>query len=221
MPRVGAQSPAGPGTHYQLFAGLGEAGVRFLVTGATALVLHGVPRLTPDVDLVIDPDPENVGRTEGLLAGWGYGEEGPAEAAPTGAAVRRFRHPVSALGEIDIALPPPGGFERLQAGSSVMSLVDLEIPIVGAADLRALRMAAPGGAGREDAEGLDLLAAIRAGEVRGEEDTRWEQIRKFSRWSVAARLDWLLATARLGKGLSPEARPMTRGLVRRRPWYGG
>ncbi len=36
----------GPGTHYELFAGLRSAGVSYLVTGATALTLHGVPRLT-------------------------------------------------------------------------------------------------------------------------------------------------------------------------------
>jgi hypothetical protein len=67
----------------------------------------------------------------------------------------------------------------------------------------------------EDAAGLRVLASIRSGETGSDTDTRREQIRKFSRWSVAARLDWLLAAARLALGLSPEARPMTRGLVRR------
>jgi hypothetical protein len=65
---------AGPATHYELFAGLRDGGVTYLVTGATALVLHGVPRLTPDIDLAVDPHPANLERLERLLAAWGYVE---------------------------------------------------------------------------------------------------------------------------------------------------
>ena len=71
---------SGPATHYELFAGLRDNGVAYLVTGAAALVLHGVPRLTPDVDLAVDPAPANFKRLERLLAVWGYGEA--AAAAP-------------------------------------------------------------------------------------------------------------------------------------------
>jgi hypothetical protein len=210
----------GPGTHYALFAGLGRAGVDYLVTGATALVLHGVPRLTPDVERAIDPDPANVARCERLLASWGYGESGAVARTPGDPTVRRFRHPFSALGEIDVFLPAPQDYARLRAGSAAVHLVDVAIPLVGADELRARALAAGTAAGREDAEGLEILAALRAGAAAGGDETRREQIRKFSRWSIAARCDWLLAAARLAKGMAPEARPLTRGLVRRRGWYG-
>lgn len=210
----------GPRTHYALFAGLGGAGVDYLVTGATALVLHGVPRLTPDVDLAIDPDPANVERCEHLLASWGYGESGAGTRAGVDPTVRRFQHPFSALGEIDVFLPAPQDYARLRAGSAAVNLVDVAIPLVGAHELRARALAAGTAAGREDAEGLEILAALRAGAAAGDDETRREQIRKFSRWSIAARCEWLLAAARLAKGMAPEARPLTRGLVRRRGWYG-
>lgn len=214
-------SPVGPSTHYEFFARLRGARVGFLLTGATALVLHGVPRLTPDIDLAVDPDPENVARLERLLASWGYGEAG-GSAAPsaTGTRVRRFCHPLSALGAVDVVLPGTASFAHLRGRAAVVSLVDIEIPYVGATDLRALKEDSGSDADRADAVALEVLAAIRAGEQGEKEDTRREQIRKFSRWSVAARLDWLLAAARLAKGLAPEARPMTRGLTRRRGWYG-
>jgi hypothetical protein len=204
-----------------LFAGLHDARVSYLVTGATALTLHGVPRLTSDIDLAVDPAPANVARLEHLLEHWGYGETIPPAQAIGGTAVRRFRHPLSALGEIDVVLPSLDEFARLHAGSATVALVDVAIPLVGAADLQACKAAAGDNAGREDAGGLEVLASIRAGEPGSEADTRREQIRKFSRWSVAARCDWLLAAARLDKGMSPEAKPLTRGLVRRRGWYGG
>lgn len=217
-----APSPpaTGPATHYELFSGLRTAGVAYLVTGATALTLHGVPRLTRDIDLVVDPDPANVERLGLLLAGWGYVEAGTTGPAAAVAAVHRFRHSSAALDEIDIVFPTPEEFARVRAGAALVSLVDVGIPLLGAADLGALKQNVGSAAGREDATALELLAAIRAGEAGNDADTRREQIRKFSRWSVAARLDWLLAAARLAKGLSPEAKPMTRGLVRRRGWYG-
>ena len=211
----------GPGTHYELFRGLREAGVRCLVSGAAALVLHGVPRLTPGIGLDVDPDPANVARLEGLLASWGYGEAGGAAAAAGGTAIRRFRHPRAALGEIDLVLPCAEEFDRLRAGAATAALVDVDIPLVGTDDLRARLERSGTPADREDAASLLLLAALRSGESAGVDDeTRREQIRKFSRWSVAARLDWLLAGARLARGMAPEARPMTRGLTRRH-WFPG
>lgn len=219
--------PEGPTTHYELFAGLLGARVDFLVTGAAALVLHGVPRLTGDVDLLVDPEPGNLARLERLLAAWGYGEVPVAPGDAAQAHTRRFRHPQAALGEVDLVLPSPAELLRLRTGAAVASLVDIAIPLVGAADLEAFKEAGGSAADRDDAAALRLLTAIREGTgeqppagvaVGGEDATRREQIVKFSRWSVAARLDWLLAAARLARGLSPEAKPMTRGLVRRRPW---
>ena len=213
-------SPSGPTTHYDLFAGLLAAEVAFLVTGAVALVLHGVPRLTPDIDLAADPDEENLARLTRLLASWGYGRSGEEPVPAGAAAVWRFRHPTAALEEIDIVLPAPEEYAQLRAGAAIATLVDVGIPVVGARELRAIKERAHSTAGGEDAAALDALAAIQAGEPVEESDTRREQIRKFSRWSVAARLDWLLASARLARGLAPESRPLTRGLVRRGGWYG-
>ena len=207
-----------PTTHYELFAGLRGAGVACLVTGSTALVLHGVPRLTPAVDLAVDPDPANLERLELRLAAWGYQESGGAAHTAAGATLRRFRHASAALDEIEIVLPGMHEYARLRAGALVVTLVDVDIPVVGAADLCALKAGDGSAAGREDAAALETLASVRADAAGDDTNTRREQIRKFSRWSIAARLDWLLAAARLSKGLSPEAKPMTRGLIRRRGW---
>lgn len=213
---------AGPATHYELFAGLRDAGVDWLLGGAVALVLHGVPRLLPQVELVVDTDPANLERLARRIAAWGYGEAGAPQIGVDGAPVRRFLHPLAALAPLDVVRPAAGDYARLRAGAATAALVDLEIPHLGAGDLRARLERSGATADREDAASLRLAVALRADAECGTDDeTRREQIRKFSRWSVAARLDWLLAGARLGRGLAPEARPMTRGLVRRRGWAGG
>lgn len=48
-----------------------NAEARFLVVGAHALAVHGVPRATQDLDLWVDPTPENVQRVWTALAGYG------------------------------------------------------------------------------------------------------------------------------------------------------
>ena len=45
-----------------VLAALNWAHVRYLLIGGVASVLHGVPRTTTDIDLALDPTPENVGR---------------------------------------------------------------------------------------------------------------------------------------------------------------
>jgi hypothetical protein len=42
-------------------------GVRYAVFGAMALGLHGLPRFTEDLDLFVDPSPENVARLRRAL----------------------------------------------------------------------------------------------------------------------------------------------------------
>lgn len=48
-----------------------ESGARFLVVGAHALAVHGVPRATGDLDIWIDRDPENAGRVWNALVRFG------------------------------------------------------------------------------------------------------------------------------------------------------
>lgn len=52
-------------------AALLEARARFLVVGAHALAVHGVPRATQDLDVWIDPSPDNATRVWSALASFG------------------------------------------------------------------------------------------------------------------------------------------------------
>jgi hypothetical protein len=50
-----------------LLAALEQASVRFVVIGGFAVGAHGYPRATKDLDIVPDPDPENLARLASLL----------------------------------------------------------------------------------------------------------------------------------------------------------
>ncbi len=48
-----------------------DAGARFLVVGAHALAAHGIPRATGDLDLWVEPTPENAARVWRALLAFG------------------------------------------------------------------------------------------------------------------------------------------------------
>jgi len=48
-----------------------ESGTRFLIVGAHAMAVHGVPRATGDLDVWVDPDPANAERTWRALLAFG------------------------------------------------------------------------------------------------------------------------------------------------------
>jgi hypothetical protein len=54
-----------------LLRALRDAGVRFLVVGAHALAAHGVPRVTGDLDIWLDPTEQNAHRATLALARFG------------------------------------------------------------------------------------------------------------------------------------------------------
>ena len=58
-----------------------EVGVRYLVAGGLAVNAHGYMRLTKDVDLVLDLQPENVARALAALDRLGYRPTVPVAAA--------------------------------------------------------------------------------------------------------------------------------------------
>jgi hypothetical protein len=63
-----------------LFGVLAAANVRFVVVGGLAVLLHGVDRLTADVDLVIDLAPDAAARTVSALTDSGYRPLAPVQA---------------------------------------------------------------------------------------------------------------------------------------------
>lgn len=56
---------------YDMLAALLEADAQFLVVGAHALAVHGVPRATQAIDVWIEPSPENAARVWRALVEFG------------------------------------------------------------------------------------------------------------------------------------------------------
>jgi hypothetical protein len=113
-----------------------EAGARFLVVGAHAMAVHGVPRATGDLDVWVAPDPANAACVWEALLRFG------APVATVGAARTDLERPGKV---IQIGLPP----RRIDILTSVSGLKfdpawdrrelhligEIEAPFLGRADL--------------------------------------------------------------------------------------
>jgi len=62
-----------------LFAAFNAAEVRYLVVGAYAVTFHARPRFTKDLDVWVDPEPQNAARVYQALTAFGAPLEGVSE----------------------------------------------------------------------------------------------------------------------------------------------
>lgn len=57
----------GVGDLVRVCALLNEAGARYMVIGGMAMIYHGYTRTTEDIDLLVDPSPENIQKVKAAL----------------------------------------------------------------------------------------------------------------------------------------------------------
>lgn len=103
---------------YDLLVALLDAEARFLVVGAHALAVHGVPRGTQGLDVWIDPDPANADRVWRALAAFG------APLASMQLTRDDLQRPATV---IQIGLPP----DRIDLLTSISGIADFETAWAG------------------------------------------------------------------------------------------
>ena len=141
--------------------------VRFLVVGDYAVVAHGHPRLTKDLDIWIWVDPENAARMAEVLDEFGFGSTGLTEEdfAVEGPGVQLGRPP----NRIDILTSIPGvDFESCWERREEQPLGSLAVPFIGLEDLERNKLAA----GRhQDLADVEALRRHRAAQrIRRQDD---------------------------------------------------
>ena len=141
---------------------LNRHGVDFTVIGGIAVIAHGHPRNTRDIDIVAAPEPANLERLANALHElgaqlWGVdaerlGIELDAETLANGA---NFTLTTDA-GGLDVFNEVPGGvsYEDLRARALVVALSGLTIRVAGRDDLIRMKQAA----GRP--QDIDDIAAL-------------------------------------------------------------
>ena|ERR1041385_2930813 len=154
-----------------IFAALENGAVRYVVVGGLATVLHGYARLTADVDLIVDQDPDEARKAIRVLAALGFIPRAPVNAEDYGDPdVRRMwfedkgmrvlslwdpQHPMR---EVDLFVENPIDFNLLYERSQIVALATTKVRIASIEDLIQLKRLANR---PEDQRDIEALQAIR------------------------------------------------------------
>jgi hypothetical protein len=153
-----------------IFAALDAEKVRYLVVGGVAVVLHGVPRFTADLDLLLALDAANVRAAIAALARLGYRPRAPVPveglADPVvreqwidekGLTVFTLWSPEHPATEVDIFVDEPIPFDDAYGRAARADLGAVTVHVVSVQDLIELKRRA----GRpRDLEDIAALAAL-------------------------------------------------------------
>ncbi len=157
-----------------VFAGLAEASVDYVLVGGLAVVLRGHARLTADIDIVVDLNPDNARRAIQALTRLGLRPRAPVEAAQFADPVQRRRwveekgmrvfslwHPKDPLLEVDLFVEEPLEFAVLRTRADRLTLRNSSVIVASIQDLIELKRQA----GRpQDLLDIEALEAIVGGD---------------------------------------------------------
>jgi len=163
-----------------LFKALNDAGVRYVVVGGLAVVLHGHARLTVDVDLVVDLGEDQALRAIDALVRLGLRPRVPVN--PRDFADRSIREawirergmqvfsmfdPSNPMRVVDLFVDHPVPFEELWSRSQELELRDTIVRVASIPDLIRLKRLA----GRpQDLADIEQLEAILKAKRTREDD---------------------------------------------------
>lgn len=155
-----------------VFAALNDAGVRYVVVGGLAVVLHGHPRLTADVDIVLDLEPVAAKKAMEALKMIGLRARAPVDPAAfadpaqraswiaeKGMTVFSMYSSANPLLILDLFVRDPIPFEELWSRSRMIDLGGVRIQVASIDDLIAMKRAVARPQDLSDIEALEALKA--------------------------------------------------------------
>jgi hypothetical protein len=148
---------------------LNDAGVRYVIVGGVAVVLHGHVRLTTDLDLIVDLQPGEARKAIEVLVGLGLRPRAPVN--PTDFADPSIRESWirekdmrvftmtdrAGRREVDLFVETPIPFEDLWSRSVEVRLTDTTVRIAAIPDLIRLKRMAGRPVDRDDIEILEAI----------------------------------------------------------------
>jgi hypothetical protein len=154
----------------EVLAALESEGVRYLVVGGVAVVLHGHLRTTADLDLVVDLEPANARRAMDALDRLGFRPRVPVPAASFADPVQRERwirekgmmvfalwHPARPASTVDVFVRAPFDFAAVHRRAVRVRLDLAEVAVASLDDLIAMKRRAGRPVDLADCEALEEL----------------------------------------------------------------
>ena len=144
--------------------------ITYLIVGGLAVVLHGRPRLTTDIDLIIALDKENCLKTIEILENLNYKPRIPVNSKDfadpkirnnwikeKGLTVMSFFSETNPLVGIDIFVECPSDYDAMLSRSIYKELGDIKVRVASIDDIISLKKVANRPKDIEDIKALELI----------------------------------------------------------------
>ncbi|MBP6920915.1 MAG: nucleotidyl transferase AbiEii/AbiGii toxin family protein [Candidatus Omnitrophica bacterium] len=158
-------------TYEDIFRGFNAHKISYIVIGGLAVNFHGIPRMTYDIDILIDFSKQNITRFEKLMREWGFQPKMPVKIIDIADENKRAQwiarkhmkafnlvNPAWTLSELDVLIDSPISFDKAKRGSRMITMKGIAIPVLGVKDLIALKRVS----GRlQDQDDIENLRKVR------------------------------------------------------------
>ena len=134
--------------YLSIFKTFNEKKINYIVVGGMAVNLHGIPRMTYDIDLILSLKDKNLKNFLELMTEWGFKPKVPVKMMELAIKQKRqvwvknknmkafnFINPDWELSEIDIIIDSPIDYERAIKNATKVKLENIAIPLISIKDL--------------------------------------------------------------------------------------
>ncbi|MBU1261480.1 nucleotidyltransferase family protein [bacterium] len=157
-----------------IFRAFNEKGIRYIVVGGLAVNLYGIPRMTYDIDIILDLEDKNLENFLNLLREWGFKPKIPVNIMEFANKEKRdswiqdknmkafnLTNPDWAMSEIDVVINTPIDYEKGIRNANYILLDDISMPTISINDLIEMKR---GTGRRQDEADIRYLLEIKDAE---------------------------------------------------------
>lgn len=154
----------------ELLVALADARIRYCVVGGVAVNLHGVPRMTYDIDILVAPEVDDLRKTQDVLTKMGLSRRIPVSLVDFAEREVRermreernliavtFTDPANPLREVDVLVAPPVEAAEVVARATPMSMAGTSVHVASIDDLIAMKRNTGRAQDTHDIEHLERL----------------------------------------------------------------
>ena len=153
-----------------IFRELNNKGIKYIVAGGMAVNLHGIPRATYDIDLLLYLEDRNLKKFLILLKEWGFRPRVPVDIMDFADKKKRqdwiknknmkafnLINPDWAIREIDVIVNTPVDYRKAVKNARIIKFYNVDIPIISIADLILMKSSSDRGQDKDDIRHLKKL----------------------------------------------------------------
>ncbi|MFN3967205.1 MAG: nucleotidyl transferase AbiEii/AbiGii toxin family protein [Endomicrobiia bacterium] len=139
--------------YLSIFREFNERKIKYIVVGGIAVNLYGIPRMTYDIDLILDLEDENLKKFLSLLKEWGFKPKVPVDIMDFSIREKRdnwiknknvkafnFVNSDWAISEIDIVINTSVNYKNAYKKINYISIQGVDIPVISITHLIKMKM---------------------------------------------------------------------------------